>query len=133
MWRYGGWKRGAGNVGMCLVLKLFTPSKLGIGEVVGSIPAFAKPFFLSLVFFTLTRLPVDTPLRGFGLYCISILETGSALRTGILHTTNYNRHSFFIITGEWTIYHFSTYGRRSNSNANVVHGCVCKYQYESAI
>lgn len=30
-------------------------------------------------------------------------------------------------------YHFSTYGRRSNSNPNVVRGCVCKCQYASAI
>lgn len=30
-------------------------------------------------------------------------------------------------------YHFSTYGLKSNSYANVVRGCVCKNQYESAI
>lgn len=33
----------------------------------------------------------------------------------------------------WVGYHFSTYGLRSSSKANVVRGWVCRNQYESAI
>lgn len=53
MLRYWGWKGEAGNVGKYLDLKLFTPSSnLGIGEVVGSIPALGKYFFVSCLFYS---------------------------------------------------------------------------------